>query len=63
MAKKEEGFITSVKKERKKIQWPDRKTTLEYTLLVIIISAITGVLIWALDELIFANLVNLLINM
>ncbi|WP_297281246.1 preprotein translocase subunit SecE [uncultured Anaerococcus sp.] len=63
MAKKEEGFITSVKKERKKIQWPDKKTTLEYTLLVIIISAITAVIIWALDQLVFANLVNFLINM
>ncbi|BFL72304.1 MULTISPECIES: preprotein translocase subunit SecE [Anaerococcus] len=63
MAKKEEGFITSVKKERKKIQWPDKSTTLEYALLVIVISAITAVLIWILDRFIFANLVNFLIKL
>ena len=63
MAKKEEGFFTSVKKERKKVQWPDKSTTLQYTLLVLVISAITAVVIWALDELVFANLVNFLINM
>ena len=63
MAKKNEGFFTSVKKERKKVQWPDKSTTLEYTLLVLVISAITAVIIWALDELVFANLVNFLINM
>ena len=63
MAKKEEGFFTSVKKERKKVQWPDKSTTFEYTLLVLVISAIIAVIIWALDELIFANLINFLINM
>ena len=63
MAKKEEGFFTSVKKERKKVQWPDKSTTLQYTLLILVISAITAVVIWALDELVFANLVNFLINM
>ena len=51
MAKKDEGFFTSVKRERKKIQWPSRKTTLEYTGLVILISAITAVLIYLLDQL------------
>ena len=49
MAKKDEGFFASVRRERKKIQWPSRKTTFEYTGLVILISAITGVIIWLLD--------------
>ena len=62
MAKKEEGFVTSVKKERKKIQWPDKKTTMEYALLVLIISAITAVVIWGLDK-VFAFLLGLLIKM
>lgn len=63
MAKKEEGFFSSVRRERKKIQWPSKKTTIEYTLLVLVISIITGVIIWFLDEVVFSNLLKLLINM
>ncbi len=51
MAKKDEGFFASVNRERKKIQWPTRKTTLEYTGIVLLISAITAVLIYLLDQL------------
>ncbi|MFO3716968.1 preprotein translocase subunit SecE [Anaerococcus sp. ENR1011] len=60
MAKKDEGFFASVSRERKKIQWPDKQTTLQYTLLVLAISAITGVVIWLLDML-FANLLGFII--
>lgn len=63
MAKKEEGFFSSVRREGKKIQWPSKKTTIEYTLLVLVISIITGVIIWFLDEIVFSNLLKLLINM
>ncbi|WP_099320548.1 preprotein translocase subunit SecE [Anaerococcus sp. Marseille-P3625] len=59
MAKKEEGFFSAVNKERKKIQWPDKKTTLEYTIIILIISTITGVAIWLLDQL-FAFLLGFL---
>ncbi|WP_311482478.1 preprotein translocase subunit SecE [uncultured Anaerococcus sp.] len=50
MAKKKDSFFSGVGKEFKRIQWPDKKTTLEYTLLVIAISAATGVAIWVLDK-------------
>lgn len=60
MAKKDEGFFASVSRERKKIQWPDKQTTFQYTLLVLAISAITGVVIWLLDML-FANLLGFII--
>lgn len=60
MAKKDEGFFASVSRERKKIQWPDKQTTLQYTLLVLAISAITGIVIWLLDML-FANLLGFII--
>ena len=60
MAKKDEGFFAGVAKERKKIQWPDKQPTLQYTLLVLLISAITGVVIWLLDML-FANLLGFII--
>ena len=60
MAKKNEGFFASVKRERKKIQWPDKQTTIQYTLLVLAISAVTGIVIWLLDML-FANLLGFII--
>lgn len=50
MAKKKDSFFGGVSKEFKKVQWPTKKTTLEYTLLVIAISAITAVAIWGLDK-------------
>lgn len=60
MAKKNEGFFASVRRERKKIQWPDKQTTIQYTLLVLAISAVTGIVIWLLDML-FANLLGFII--
>lgn len=50
MAKKKDSFFSGVVKEFKKIQWPTRKTTLEYALLVIAISAATAIAIWGLDK-------------
>lgn len=60
MAKKNEGFFASTRKERKKIQWPSRQTTLQYTGLVLFISAITGVVIYLLDQL-FAFLLGFIL--
>lgn len=59
MAKKKEAFLPSVRKEFKKINWPTGKQVVDYSLLVIIVSIITGVLIWILD-LIFGNLLGFL---
>jgi len=50
MAKKKDSFFSGVVKEFKKVQWPTKKTTLEYSLLVIAISAATGLAIWGLDK-------------
>lgn len=50
MAKKKDSFFAGVSKEFKKVQWPVKKTTLEYTLLVIAISSATAVAIWGLDK-------------
>lgn len=60
MAKKKDGFFQAEKKEFKKINWPTKKETLDYTLLVIIVSIITGILIWGLDV-IFGNLLKVII--
>lgn len=50
MAKKKDSFFSGVVKEFKKVQWPTKKVTLEYSLLVIAISAATGIAIWVLDK-------------
>ena len=50
MAKKKDSFFSGVNKEFKKVQWPTKKTTFEYALLVIAISAVTAVAIWGLDK-------------
>ena len=50
MAKKKDSFFGGVIKEYKKIQWPTLKTTIEYALIVIAISAVTAVSIWILDK-------------
>ena len=50
MAKKKDSFFSGVIKEYKKIQWPTLKTTIEYSLIVIAISAVTAVSIWILDK-------------
>lgn len=50
MAKKKDSFFSGVVKEFKKVQWPTKKTTVEYSLLVVAISAATGLAIWGLDK-------------
>ena len=59
MAKKKEAFFPAVKKEFKKINWPTKKDTFDYSLLVVIISIITAVIIWILD-MIFGSLLGLI---
>lgn len=59
MAKKKEGFFKSVNKEFKKITWPTKNETLDYSLLVIVVSVITGLIIWLLD-IVFGNILGLL---
>lgn len=59
-AKKKEGFFASISKERKKIQWPSKETTFQYTGLVILISTITGLAIYLLDK-VFSFLLGFII--
>ncbi|MDY3006108.1 preprotein translocase subunit SecE [Anaerococcus sp. AGMB00486] len=59
MAKKNDGFLKSTKREFKKITWPTKNETLNYSLLVIIVSVITGLLIWLLD-IVFGNILGLM---
>lgn len=57
MAKNKDGFLQAEKKEFKKINWPTKKDTFDYSLVVIITSIITGVLIWGLD-IVFGNILK-----
>lgn len=59
MAKRKDGFFKSIRREFKKITWPTQSETLNYSLLVIIVSVITGVLIWLLD-IVFGNILRFL---
>lgn len=61
MAKKKDGYVTSVRKEYKKITWPTKKETLEGTSLVLIISAIVGLVIKGLD-IVFSGLLGFLLK-
>ncbi|MDO4663163.1 MAG: preprotein translocase subunit SecE [Tissierellia bacterium] len=60
MAKKKDSYLKSVRKESKKINWPTKKTTLDFTSLVLIISVIAGLIIRILD-MIFSGLLGLII--
>lgn len=59
MAKKKESFFSGVSREFKKIQWPKGKTAIEYTGIVIGISALVGITIWILDK-IFQFLISVI---
>ena len=59
MAKRNEGFFSSTRREFKKITWPTKKEIFDYSLLVIVVSVITGILIRLLD-LVFGNLLGFL---
>ncbi|WP_276862529.1 preprotein translocase subunit SecE [Anaerococcus tetradius] len=50
MAKKKDSFFSGVSKEFKKIQWPTKKTSFEYSWMIIAMSATTAVAIWLLDK-------------
>ena len=43
------SFFKNVKAEFKKISWPDKKTTLKQSVVVVVISVIVGLVIAALD--------------
>ena len=43
------AYFRGVKAEMKKVIWPSRKELLNYTGVVILISAIIGLVVWVLD--------------
>lgn len=54
------GYLKGVRSEFKKVIWPNRKETINYTSVVILISVLVGAIIYGLD-LIFTSLINLII--
>ena len=50
-------FLKEVKVEMKKVNWPDKKTTLRYTLIVLGVSLVVAIYLGGLDVL-FTTLLN-----
>ena len=50
-------FLKEVKVEMKKVNWPDKKTTLRYTLIVLGVSFVVAIYLGGLDVL-FTTLLN-----
>ena len=46
-------YFKGVKAEMKKVIWPTKKELVNYTGVVILISAIVGLVVWILDTVIF----------
>lgn len=57
--KKKTGYLKGVRSELKKVIWPNRKDTLNYTLIVLAISGSVALFCWILDF-IYGNLIGLL---
>lgn len=43
------GFLRDAKAEMKKVIWPDKRTLVSYTVIVITSSLFSALLIWAVD--------------
>ena len=54
--KKKEGFFAGVKKEFKKIVWPDKPTLFKESAAVVVVSVILGAIIALVDAAIKAGL-------
>ena len=50
-------FLKEVKSEIKKVNWPTRKETIQYTLIVILVSIFTAIFLGGLDF-VFTTLLN-----
>ncbi len=53
-------YVSEVYEEGKRVQWPDKKTALQYTLIVIGASAVTAVLLGGIDY-VFTTLMQQLV--
>ena len=58
--KRKTGRLQAARQELKKLSWPTRKQTIQYTVTVIIFAAIVAVFCWTLD-IIFGWLVGLVL--
>ena len=58
---KTKSFLKEVRIELKKVNWPNRKETIRYTLIVIVILTVVGLYLGAVDFLV-SRLLNRLIQ-
>ncbi|WP_297811170.1 preprotein translocase subunit SecE [uncultured Finegoldia sp.] len=57
---KNQGFLKGVKTEWNKIVWPTSKETVEYSIVVVIISFIVALIVYGLDT-VFQRIIGLFI--
>jgi len=57
LTKKIVSFLKEVKLEMKKVNWPTRKETIKYTLIIILVSIVVAVFLGGLDF-IFTTILN-----
>lgn len=55
------SYFRDLRSEFKKVTWPSKKQVINNTIVVIVVVAVSGVLIWGLDSLL-TFLVRLLLN-
>jgi preprotein translocase subunit SecE len=55
------GFLRQVQTELKLVNWPTKQQTVNYTMMVIVVSVIVGAYLGGLDYL-FAQLLSVLLN-
>lgn len=56
------GFLREVRQELKGVQWPSRETTVRFTALVIIVSAVVGVAASLFDALLTLGIEKFLVR-
>ena len=55
------NFFRETKNEMKHVNWPTRKKTIKYTLVVVVVSLILAITLGAFDAL-FIEIINLIVN-
>jgi len=55
------NFIKETKNEMKHVNWPTRKKTIKYTMVVVLVSLILATILGAFDTL-FVKIINLIVS-
>lgn len=59
--KKQGGYLKGVRSEMKKVIWPDRKDTIQYTVTTLVFAILVALFCWGLD-LAFGGIIGLFVR-